>query len=268
MSKSNRGNKNNRKNKHIFKITACNLEFLLSKPTDSGNFFDVNTNNFFEKKWYYFKMENYNDSGFTLIELMIVVAIIGVLSAIAIPNFQKYQAKSKTSEAKLHLSAVYTSQQSFFGDYNIFASCLAYMGYDSSNEAEQRYYAVGFNTDPDDVDGDAEMSARSLGLVVTSTACRLNGVNPVAGQHYFLAGRGIGATIANNYSDHFEDGDVQNAGGAGIGSSSLGDQNNAANMTFIVVAVGYISADNLTPATSSVYSIDQTKTIRPIRQGF
>jgi len=43
-------------------------------------------------------------SGFTLVELMIVVAIIGVLAAIAIPAFSKYIRKSRTSEALAHLS--------------------------------------------------------------------------------------------------------------------------------------------------------------------
>ncbi len=47
--------------------------------------------------------------GFTLIELMIVVAIIGILAAIAIPNFLAYQAKSKQSEAKVSLGALFTS---------------------------------------------------------------------------------------------------------------------------------------------------------------
>jgi type IV pilus assembly protein PilA len=54
--------------------------------------------------------------GFTLVELMVVVAIIGVLSAVAVPNFKKYQAKSKSSEAKLQLSAAYTALQSFFSE--------------------------------------------------------------------------------------------------------------------------------------------------------
>ncbi|MDH4229486.1 MAG: prepilin-type N-terminal cleavage/methylation domain-containing protein, partial [Nitrospirota bacterium] len=50
-----------------------------------------------------------NQKGFTLIELMIVVAIIGILAAVAIPNFLQYQAKSKQSEARVLLSGLYTS---------------------------------------------------------------------------------------------------------------------------------------------------------------
>ncbi|MBI5420485.1 MAG: prepilin-type N-terminal cleavage/methylation domain-containing protein [Deltaproteobacteria bacterium] len=56
--------------------------------------------------------------GFTLIELMIVVAIIGILAAIAIPNFLRFQAKSKQSEAKTNLKAIYTAETSYFGENN------------------------------------------------------------------------------------------------------------------------------------------------------
>ncbi len=50
-----------------------------------------------------------NRKGFTLVELMIVVAIIGILAAIAIPNFLNFRLKAKTSEAKSNLGAIRSS---------------------------------------------------------------------------------------------------------------------------------------------------------------
>jgi type IV pilus assembly protein PilA len=66
-----------------------------------------------------------NRKGFTLIELMIVVAIIGILAAIAIPNFLKFQAKSKQSEAKTNLKAVFTAETAYFGENNTYGDFTA-----------------------------------------------------------------------------------------------------------------------------------------------
>ncbi|MCU0699550.1 MAG: prepilin-type N-terminal cleavage/methylation domain-containing protein [Myxococcaceae bacterium] len=52
--------------------------------------------------------------GFTLIELMIVVAIIGILAAIAIPNFVRFQAKGKQSEVNANLKAIFTAQKASY----------------------------------------------------------------------------------------------------------------------------------------------------------
>ena len=79
--------------------------------------------------------------GFTLIELMIVVAIVGILAAIAIPNFMRYQARSKQSEAKANLRAIYTFQNTHFGEHDVYANTKTSL--DWAPEGNTRYsYSV------------------------------------------------------------------------------------------------------------------------------
>jgi type IV pilus assembly protein PilA len=66
------------------------------------------------------KMLRKSNKGFTLIELMIVVAIIGILAAIAIPNFLRFQLKAKSSEGKVNVAAIRTAETAYnaeFGQY-------------------------------------------------------------------------------------------------------------------------------------------------------
>lgn len=57
-----------------------------------------------------------SSKGFTLIELLIVVAIIGILAAIAIPQFASYRAKSYNSAATSDLKNIKTNLESYYAD--------------------------------------------------------------------------------------------------------------------------------------------------------
>jgi len=61
--------------------------------------------------------------GFTLIELMIVIAIIGILAAIAIPQFAAYRVKSYNTKAQAELKSYYTACQAYVADNPTAADC-------------------------------------------------------------------------------------------------------------------------------------------------
>jgi type IV pilus assembly protein PilA len=72
--------------------------------------------------------QNENE-GFTLIELMIVVAIISILASIALPNFLLFQCKSKQTEAKVGLGALFISEKTFLAEQSTYGTDLVTIGW-------------------------------------------------------------------------------------------------------------------------------------------
>jgi type IV pilus assembly protein PilA len=71
-----------------------------------------------------------NRKGFTLIELLIVVVIIGILAAIAIPKFANTKEKAYIASMKTDLRNLVTAQEAFFADNNTYSSTIGAGGVD------------------------------------------------------------------------------------------------------------------------------------------
>ncbi len=82
-------------------------------------------------------------AGFTLIEVMIVVAIIAIIAAFGIPSYNSYMEKTRRVDAVTMLSEIAGEQQRFFTENNRFAEDLTEMGYPSAAMlSENGYYSV------------------------------------------------------------------------------------------------------------------------------
>jgi type IV pilus assembly protein PilA len=179
-------------------------------------------------------------SGFTLVELMIVVAIIGILASIAIPNYQKYQAKARTSEAKLALSAIFTAEKSFQVEYSSYTACLNAAGF-ATDTSLARYYSVGFGT--------VSSSCGTTGAFGCTTALDTNAPScaTAEGTVYFTANRRIMSAATFPTSTNF---------------ATTAQTTN----TFIAAAAGQIRTDAATPYDH--WTINEAKAIQQVTVGY
>lgn len=70
-----------------------------------------------------------NEDGFSLTELLVVVVIIGILSALAIPKFTNVTTRAKTTEAKLMLRQLYNLQMSYYLENDMYSANLMSLGF-------------------------------------------------------------------------------------------------------------------------------------------
>ncbi|HZC68991.1 MAG TPA: type IV pilin protein [Nitrospirales bacterium] len=78
--------------------------------------------------------------GFTLIELMIVVMILGLLVAVAVPAFQSYVKKAKSVEGEMALSEIQQLEDHYFDDNLQYSASLSTIGFNPS--APLKYYTI------------------------------------------------------------------------------------------------------------------------------
>jgi type IV pilus assembly protein PilA len=120
-----------------------------------------------------------NKKGFTLIELMIVVAIIGILAAIAIPNFMTYQCKAKQSEARRVLGAIRTAQEAYYAEKSTYAANTGELKFSTKGGQEYTYTisgasSSGYTAQAQDTDLNGQIdtwTVNSTGEWTEGTAC-------------------------------------------------------------------------------------------------
>jgi len=83
-----------------------------------------------------------SNKGFTLVELMTVVAIIGALAAIGVPQYKKMQRRAKRAEAMMGLGVIASAEASFFAEYNGYGNSMGGIG--AEMDLAPQHYNIGF----------------------------------------------------------------------------------------------------------------------------
>jgi prepilin-type N-terminal cleavage/methylation domain-containing protein len=186
-----------------------------------------------------------NERGFTLVELMVVVAIIGILVAIAIPQYAKYQGRARQTEAKISLGSVYTAEQSFTVENGSFTGCLADIGVAAAGNS--LYYTVGIAA--------AAASNTCSSLQTLGCAFYTWTTNPAPGAN----GQGCSA---NSFSPIIANSSANRTTYAPATAANLPTP--AANITgstFLVGALGQIESGTSNPVCAAAY-VDPTTALR------
>lgn len=174
-----------------------------------------------------------SQAGFSLVEIMIVLAIIGILATMAFPSYQGLQRRARQAEAKNLLSAIYTGEKAYLAQFNGYTDNLVKIGF--THDGGLRYNA-GFSSDGTSVpDGDTS-PASLVGANDSNEVC----VDATFGENC----EGQATVIA-------VPGVVNTGGGSTPGNATTILPN---QITFIAAAIG-----DLGGALNDVWGIDEQK---------
>jgi type IV pilus assembly protein PilA len=183
-----------------------------------------------------------SQKGFSLIELMIVVAIIGILATVAVPNFTRFQAKARQSSGKSLLAGYFAAQKATYSEFQYFPGNFAGAGYKPEGQLTYRLVAD---------DNTAVTGTTTTNPVDTFGAnCDSTADAPTAAN--------CGGTYANSWTElPAASNSAQTACAAAVGDDNMGVAG-----TFTVCASSLIGGTG-----SDVWSIDQNKLVTNTNNG-
>lgn len=176
--------------------------------------------------------------GFSLIELMVVVAIIAILSTIAIPSYQNFQAKARQKEGFALLSAYYTAAHATRAEFNFYPGNFVATGFAPTGQLTYRVTAKDNGTN-------VPYGSDDAACITTAAAC---------------------ACAAPNACPNFKTWQENPAGGVGgpVGPVAATAAVKATDTAFITAASGIISS---TADSADEYTMDQLKVLKMIKDG-
>lgn len=192
--------------------------------------------------------------GFTLVELLIVVAIIGVLSTVGVPTFRKMVQKSRRAEAKQALGSLHTAQNAFMTEYNSYGSNLSFMG----------FLNVEANPPPMFIGNQFSYYTVGYPKLDCSQANAIDELVP-------LASTAVGRDLGRRYPSYY---DLVNAPTSarlpGDGNCGALDSFSDDGMSYTAVAIGALATGvtrNSAISEKDVWSIDEKRNLVHVQDG-